>query len=189
MLNINQRFIIITIIAAFVVGGTIYLYERDKGKLVDHTKVFSNRKTKFPIDLNNVSVRDLTAVPGIGVVKARAIVEYREKIGGFSSLSQLKCVKGIGEKTVEKITKYIKIDKPNLSGKIVTFATHTDKIDINTAGIDELMRIKYIGPQKAKEIIEYRKENGPFKSIRDVMKVKGIGSKTFDKIKMYIEVY
>jgi len=40
-----------------------------------------------------------------------------------------------------------------------------------------------IGPSKAEAIVEYRSENGPFKSIEDIKNVKGIGSKVFEKIK------
>ncbi len=190
MLNVNQRLILITILIAFVIGGIVYLYEHDKGRKVESIKVLSNQNTRFPVDLNNASAKELTAIPGIGVVKANAIVEYRKKIGMFTSISQLKEVKGIGPTTVEKISKYLKIDKPHLTGKIVESISDSErnKIDINTAGVDELMKIKYIGPKKAKAIVEYREKNGPFRSIRDIMKVDGIGPKTFERIKENIEV-
>lgn len=52
------------------------------------------------------------------------------------------------------------------------------EIDVNTASSMELQRIKGIGPKKAQAIIEFRHENGPFRSIQDVIRVKGIGQKT-----------
>jgi len=61
------------------------------------------------------------------------------------------------------------------------------KIDINTAEMTQLHSLKGIGHIKAVAIIEYRKEH-PFKKIEDIMKVKGIGKKLFEKMKDDIEV-
>ncbi|MBQ6570063.1 MAG: ComEA family DNA-binding protein [Clostridia bacterium] len=55
------------------------------------------------ININTASAAELATLPGIGEVRARAIIDFREKIGGFSSVSQLLLVDGIGEKTYEKI--------------------------------------------------------------------------------------
>ena len=59
------------------------------------------------------------------------------------------------------------------------------KVDINSANIKELQPIKGIGYKKATVIIEYRK-NHKFTKIEDIMKVKGIGKKLFEKIKSEI---
>mgnify|MGYP004454824219 FL=1 len=56
-------------------------------------------------------------------------------------------------------------------------------ININTAGVDELTKLTGIGNKKALEIIEYRNKNGKFTNIEDIKKVKGIGEKSFNKIK------
>jgi competence protein ComEA len=56
-------------------------------------------------------------------------------------------------------------------------------ININTATQDELASLPNIGSSKAQAIIDYRKANGGFKSLEDIKKVKGIGDKTFEKIK------
>lgn len=57
------------------------------------------------------------------------------------------------------------------------------KININTASLDELESLSGIGESKARSIIEYRSENGKFKSIEDITKVRGIGQSLFEKIK------
>lgn len=57
------------------------------------------------------------------------------------------------------------------------------KININTAGLEELVGLSGIGEVKANAIIRYRNENGPFKSIEDIKNVKGIGEATFQKIR------
>jgi len=62
------------------------------------------------------------------------------------------------------------------------------KININKAGLNELISLPGIGEKIAKEIINYRKENGTFSSIEDIMKVKGIGQKKFEKCKERIKV-
>ena len=61
-------------------------------------------------------------------------------------------------------------------------------VNINNASKEELDSLKGIGPVKAQAIIDYRNQNGPFKSIDDIKKVKGIGDKTFDAIKSDITV-
>jgi len=61
------------------------------------------------------------------------------------------------------------------------------KVNINKATIKELDSLNGIGYKKAEAIIEFRKTH-PFKKIEDIMKVRGIGKKTFEKIKGEIEV-
>lgn len=55
------------------------------------------------ININTATAEELTALPGIGPVKAQSIVEYRAQIGGFTSVDQLTDVKGIGVKTRDSI--------------------------------------------------------------------------------------
>lgn len=51
----------------------------------------------------------------------------------------------------------------------------TGKVNINTAGIDELMQLEEIGERKAKAIIEYREKNGRFRTPEEITNVSGIG--------------
>jgi comEA protein len=60
-------------------------------------------------------------------------------------------------------------------------------ININKADVEELEKLPRIGPAMAKRIIEYRKLQGSFKSLDDLIKVKGIGQKTLDLIRPYLE--
>ncbi len=62
------------------------------------------------------------------------------------------------------------------------------KININTAGVEELVRLNGIGEVKAQEIVAYRKKNGAFKRIEQIQDVKGIGEGTFEKVKDWITV-
>lgn len=62
------------------------------------------------------------------------------------------------------------------------------KVDINSASVKELQTLPQIGAVVAQRIVDYREENGRFSKIEDIMKVKGIGEKTFLKIKPLITV-
>ena len=62
------------------------------------------------------------------------------------------------------------------------------KIDINRAEPWLLEALAGIGETRAQAIVDYRSENGPFRRIEDLLKVSGIGSATFEKIKDYITV-
>lgn len=56
-------------------------------------------------------------------------------------------------------------------------------VDINAAGLDELQRLTGIGPALAQRIIDYRGEHGPFRSVEDLLEVKGIGEATLEKFR------
>ena len=61
-------------------------------------------------------------------------------------------------------------------------------INLNTATAAELERLPGIGAQTAARVIEYRQKNGPFKKIEELMNVRGIGEKSFLKLRSSIVV-
>lgn len=63
-----------------------------------------------------------------------------------------------------------------------------DKVHINTAGIEELMKLPGVGQARAEAIISYREEHGTFVSPEDIMKVSGIKTALFEKMKDNIAV-
>ena len=74
------------------------------------------------------------------------------------------------------------------SSILASVSQGTDKVNINTADIYELMRLEGIGEVYAQRIIDYRTANGPFTSIEDIKNVTGIGEKRFEAIKDSITV-
>ncbi|MBN1901042.1 helix-hairpin-helix domain-containing protein [Candidatus Sumerlaeota bacterium] len=154
----------------------------------------------YPIDVNAASIEDLCLLPHIGEVKAKAIVAYREKNKGFRELNEITRVPGIGDATFQKIREKITLEDRNTTqttekpSEILenpipvpekdssTKGNHKTgdiprKININTAGMEELMTLEQIGEVKAKRIMEYRSRYGPFRSERDLLKIRGIGEK------------
>ena len=67
-------------------------------------------------------------------------------------------------------------------------AVYRDRININYAGVDELRKLKGVGPALAARIAAYRSSHGPFSSAEDVRRVKGVGPALYEKIKDSITV-
>lgn len=67
----------------------------------------SSGSVSYPVNINSCSAEELIAINGIGESRAGAIIEYREYIGGYTSVEQIKNIKGIGESLYEKISPYM----------------------------------------------------------------------------------
>ena len=61
-------------------------------------------------------------------------------------------------------------------------------INLNTAGATELQQVPGIGPSTAQKILDTRKSYGAFKSVDDLLAIKGIGPKKLDKMRKYLTV-
>lgn len=61
-------------------------------------------------------------------------------------------------------------------------------VNINTAGSDELQRLPGIGPAMAQRILDYRNEQGRFQSVEELVEVRGIGSKTLEKMRPFVSL-
>lgn len=184
----------------------------------DLTQVEGSQKRNYGspiVNINTATIEELQTLPGIGPSKARAIIEYRNK-NPFSKPEELINVPGIGQKTYDKLKDRITVGKnmnssinipvqentaekentktkPQQDTIISNIRNKSDnvssrKININTASVEELQKLPGIGPTKAQAIVDYRQNNGDFKSIEEIKNVKGIGEKTYEKLKDLIDV-
>lgn len=64
------------------------------------------------VNINSASAAELAQMKGIGTVKARAIVAYREQNGPFTSVDDLKGVKGIGDRLIAKLRSQVSVGQP-----------------------------------------------------------------------------
>ena len=64
------------------------------------------------VNINTATLEELTTLPGVGPTLAGRIVEYREKAGRFASVEELLNVKGIGERSFEKIAEWLTVGDP-----------------------------------------------------------------------------
>lgn len=63
----------------------------------------------YPINLNTATVEELTSIDGLGESRASAIIEYRDYLGGYTSVEQIKEISGIGEATYAKLAPYLTV--------------------------------------------------------------------------------
>lgn len=84
-------------------SATSQYYENNDYEVVSSTADNDDGiSVSFPLNLNTCTKEELMEIDGIGEVRADAIIAYRAKLGGYSSVEQLKDISGIGDKTFEK---------------------------------------------------------------------------------------
>lgn len=134
-------------------------------------------KREVVVDLNRADTFDLDELRGIGPTYARRIVEYREKLGGFTHVEQLREVWGIDSSLLERIRPYIYIKEINLK-----------KLNINTSTIKQMRNHPYLDYYQAKEIYLHRRKYGAFNDITQLQYVNLIDSGTYARIKPYLSI-
>jgi len=70
----------------------------------------------------------------------------------------------------------------------ISLAWAGEMVNINTASAKQLQHVHGFGAKTAELIVDYRNEHGPFKSIEELTKVKGVGKKTLEKVKGEITI-
>jgi competence protein ComEA len=153
-----------------------------------------------PMDLNHAGAAELASIPGVGETLAERIVLHRQAHGDFRSVEELRKVKGVGEKTLERMRPFVRVGTyteaappapapaPMSKGSAATKKPPpSEKIDVNRAGAAELQKLPGIGPTLAARIVEQRKQR-PFAAVEDLRKVKGIGPKTLEAIRPHVTV-
>lgn len=67
-------------------------------------------------------------------------------------------------------------------------ASSAAAVDLNAASVDELVAVPGIGPALAQRIVEFRTKNGAFTRVDDLLKVRGIGEKSLEKLRPHLRV-
>lgn len=179
----KNNFLIYFAVALAVVVVTLPFIPARNAKNISQTTTHKDTGKTLPkmMDINTATFGQLVSLPKIGPVIAKRIIDYRSK-NPFKQKEDIMKVSGIGEKTYEKIRNFIMV-----KGESTKTNVKYDKININTASLDDLISLPGIGKVYAQRIIDYRNQH-KFKSVSEIMKVKGIGEKTYQNLKDKITV-
>ncbi|KAM6899670.1 endonuclease/exonuclease/phosphatase family domain-containing protein 1 [Xenentodon cancila] len=147
------------------------------------------------LNINTATEEELMTLPGVNRAVAQNIVEYRDCIGGFKKVEDLALVSGIGATKLEAIKLEICVSSRTSSSQHSPSSLRKDLdhqsyagINVNTATPAQLMSIRGMTEKIVKNIVAYRAEHGPFKSIEDLVKVQQINSSLLDKIRFQVYV-
>ncbi|TDH04469.1 hypothetical protein EPR50_G00152970 [Perca flavescens] len=147
------------------------------------------------LNINTATEEELMTLPGVNRAVAQNIVEYRDCIGGFKKVEDLALVSGIGATKLEVIKLEICVSSRTSSSQHSPSSLRKDLdhqsctgMNINTATPAQLMSIRGITEKIAKNIVAYRAEHGPFRTIEDLVRVNHINSSLLDKIRFQVFV-
>lgn len=135
------------------------------------------RNPKAKVELNSADTNQLIALYRIGPSMARRILEYRNKLGGFVSLQQLKEVWGFDEDLLYDLQDQLTLDP-----------SKARMFNLNTVGVDELKTHPYFKYKLSGVIINYRNQHGPFNSLDDLKKIVLVNDSVYQKITLYLKL-
>ncbi len=133
-------------------------YKRDT--IFNHSFIKSKKDRVGVLELNSADSLHLLEIPGIGPVFASRIIRYRNLLGGYYAVDQLREVYGMREENFIIVAKYFKADPSSLK----TF-------NINFSTLKDLGRHPYIGFRTARKIFNLRDRMGKFSSPEDLSQV------------------
>ena len=196
----NVKSIILAFVCSLIViiGGLFYFNQSKtedySGVSFSNTSNETNNKDEKAEDKHDekifVDVKGAVKHPGVfETTKDKRVRDLIEEAGGLlddADTSTLNLSQKVKDQMVIYVLKHG--EKPKQISDGGTSSSSGDVININTANLEQLMKISGVGKTKAEAIISYREKNGDFKKKEDITKVRGIGKATFEKIKDKIEV-
>ncbi|CAN5595654.1 hypothetical protein BH11BAC2_BH11BAC2_05060 [soil metagenome] len=132
------------------------------------------KKIAVPVELNAADSNLLMELPMIGEGRARAIIRYRNYLGGFINVEQLREIKFLPDSVLKVILPMVRVDKSLVR-----------TLNINTVKQDSL-RHPYISWALGKMIINYRNEHGIYKSIDDMRSLPLVNDEILSKLAPYL---
>lgn len=127
------------------------------------------------VEINRDPMEIWEQLPGIGEKRARLIVGFREKLGGFMSIEQVGETRGLPDTVFERI-------KPRLSLHLV----QVRRININSASEEDLAAHPYCGKNEARLIVMYREQRGLYKSVEVLESF--LPANRLSKLRPYLDV-
>ena len=134
-------------------------------------------KTNRLIDVNFADTADYISLPGIGSKLSQRIIAFRNKLGGFYSVTQ------VGETYLLPDSVFQKI-----KSRLTISDTTVKHININLASVDEMKSHPYLRYTLANAIFQYRSQHGNFNSVGEIKKIIVITGEVYDKIAPYLSV-
>lgn len=136
-------------------------------------------KKKQPriIEINSADTTDFMNLYGIGKVYSKRIIAYRNSIGGFFDINQIKEVWGITDSLYLTLVPYLQVNPDNIR-----------KQNLNELTKKELGRHNYVGWHKSKMIMAYKGSHGAYKSMEDLYKLHALTKADVDTLKLYFDI-
>jgi competence protein ComEA len=135
-------------------------------------------RTNLIVDIGIADTVELLKLPAIGPAFARRISNYREKLGGFYSVNQLKEVWGLTDSIFQIINPHVSLKD----------STNLKKINVNTATYHDFNIHPYIDNSLASAIVSYRNKHGPFHNKEDLRKVSLLNEELYTKLAPYLKI-
>lgn len=135
----------------------------------------NSEHTPLSVDINHATKEDLMLLKGVKDYLAEGIIKYRQRLGGFTTVDQLKEVKYLSERIYADINPHCFITSYSVK-----------KININLAEWTEMAPHPYIGGDVATSIINYRKKHGIFKNADDFKKSGLVDEVLYAKLVPYL---
>lgn len=150
--------------------------KRPTGRVAGDVASSTTKSNTLLIDLNRADTTTLKRLHGIGSAFSKRIIAYRERLGGYYSLDQLKDVYGLPPELLSAIRHQLYVDG--------AFPLH--KISFTTATAADLMRHPYINQKTATLLIRYRDQHAPIKGIADLENIFALPEGFLRKIEPYL---
>ena len=148
--------------------------QADNKKKKPADSVYVSRELAI-VELNSADSAQLVALRGIGSVLARRIMTYRDMLGGFYSVEQLREVRNLPPETYASLHQQFVID----TSAIV-------RINLNDFKYKQLSGHPYMSVAQLNSILNYKKLMGKFNAVSDLLKYKLVDSVTYEKISPYL---
>ena len=188
--------VIIVVLAAFLILGLVNSKAKTHKLNEDDIFVESTEKSEVKASGSKVTVciKGEVKKPGVYKLKSGSIVDDLIKLsGGLTEEANLNSKLNLARKLKDEDYIYVerKIENASSGTSMQTASQNiqeNDKIDINTATLEQLDKLPGVGPSTAQKIIDYREKHGNYNSIEDLKKLGGIGDKTIDKLRDKVDI-